>query len=224
MSEVGELISNIQEEDYIFDNELLHAYSIFNIERNNKFVPHEKSILNCLYDENSVEFVYNDSIFSQVQMEFLIDNINDLIKHMDKNPDIQLKDLNIVSDKELELLKSFSKTERLDFDENETILNYIHNNALKMPNQVAVSDTITDITYGEFDRYINALSAILHNLGVEKGECIGVLLPRIPMYIVSWMGITRSFAGRTRKMAISCPFPASIRRGIFRKPCCGPVP
>jgi ABC-type multidrug transport system ATPase subunit len=28
-----------------------------------------------LYDENSVEFVYNDSIFSQVQMEFLIDNI-----------------------------------------------------------------------------------------------------------------------------------------------------
>ena len=192
LSEVGELISNIQEEDYIFDNELLHAYSIFNMERNNKFVPHEKSILNCLYDENSVEFVYNDSIFSQVQMEFLIDNINDLIKHMDKNPDIQLKDLNIVSDKELELLKSFSKTERLDFDENETILNYIHNNALKSPDQIAISDTITDITYGEFDKYVNALSIILHNLGVEKGECVGVLLPRIPMYIVSCMGITKN--------------------------------
>ena len=92
----------------------------------------------------------------------------------------------------MELLKRFSKTERLDFDKNETIMNYIHNNALKMPNQVAVSDTITDITYGEFNRYINALSAILHNLGVEKGECVGVLLPRIPMYIVSCMGITRN--------------------------------
>ena len=192
LSEVDELINNLQEENYIFDNELLHAYAIFNMENNVEFVPHEKSILNCLFDENSVKFVYNDSIFSQIQMEFLVDNIKDLIKRMGENPDILLKDLNIVCDNEMDLLKRFSKTDRLDFDKNETIMNYIHSNALKMPNQVAVSDTITDITYGEFDRYINALSAILHKLGVEKGECVGVLLPRIPMYIVSCMGITRN--------------------------------
>lgn len=192
LSEVDELINNLQEENYIFDNELLHAYSIFSMENNDEFVPHEKSILNCLFDENSVEFVYNDSIFSQVQMEFLIDNIADLIKRMDENPEILLKDLNIVSDNEMELLKRFSKTDRLDFDKNETIMDYIHNNALKTPNQIAVSDTITDITYAEFDRYINALSGILYNLGIEKGECVGVLLPRIPMYLVSCMGITRN--------------------------------
>ena len=192
LSEVDELINNLQEENYIFDNELLHAYSIFSMENNDEFVPHEKSILNCLFDENSVEFVYNDSIFSQVQMEFLIDNIADLVKRMDENPEILLKDLNIVSDNEMELLKRFSKTDRLDFDKNETIMDYIHNNALKTPNQIAVSDTITDITYAEFDRYINALSGILYNLGIEKGECVGVLLPRIPMYLVSCMGITRN--------------------------------
>ena len=134
LSEVDDLINNLKEENYIFDNELLHAYSIFNMENNDEFVPHEKSILNCLFDENSVEFVYNDSIFSQVQMEFLIDNIADLIKRMDENPDILLKDLNIVSDNEMELLKRFSKTDRLDFDKNETIMDYIHNNALKTPN------------------------------------------------------------------------------------------
>ena len=192
LSKVNELMNNVQEGNYIFDNDLLHAYSIFNKTKNYEFVPHEKSILNCLIDENSVEFMYNDSIFSQTQMEFLIENISDLIKRMDENPNILLKDLNIVSHKELELLKSFSKTDRLDFDENETILNYIHNNALKTPNQIAISDTITSITYSEFDKYINALSAILHNLGVEKGECVGVLLPRIPMYIVSCMGITKN--------------------------------
>ena len=192
LSEVNELMNNIQEDNYIFDNDLLHAYSIFNKKNNDEFVPHEKSILNCLIDENSVEFVYNDSIFSQTQMEFLIDNIYDLIKRMDESSNIKLKDLNIVSDKETDLLKSFSKTERLAFDENETIMDYIHKNALKTPNQIAISDTITDITYSEFDKYINALSAILHNLGVEKGECVGVLLPRIPMYIVSCMGITKN--------------------------------
>ena len=92
----------------------------------------------------------------------------------------------------MEILKRFSKTDTLDFDNNETIMDYIHKNALKSPNQIAISDTITNVTYGEFDKYINALSAILHNLGVEKGECVGVLLPRIPMYIVSCMGITRN--------------------------------
>ena len=192
LSEVDELINNLPDEDYIFDNELLHAYSIFNRKNNDEFVPHEKSILNCLFDENSVEFLYNDSIFSHVQMEFFIDNIHDLIRRMGENPEALLKDLNIVSDNEMELLKRFSKTERLDFDKNETIMNYIHNNALKTPDQIAVSDTITEITYAEFDRYINALSGILYNLGVKKGECVGVLLPRIPMYLVSCMGITRN--------------------------------
>ena len=131
LSEVNEYINNIEDEDYIIDNELLHAYTIFNKEKNNEFTAHEKSILNCLLYENSIEFIYNDSIFSQVQMESLADNINDLIKRMHNNPDIQLKDLNIVSDKEMEMLKRFSKTERLDFDKNETIMNYIHNNAIK---------------------------------------------------------------------------------------------
>lgn len=65
-------MNNVKEDHYIFDNDLLHAYSIFNKTKNHEFVPHEKSILNCLIDENSVEFVYNDSIFSQTQMEFLI--------------------------------------------------------------------------------------------------------------------------------------------------------
>ena len=192
LSEVKEIMNNIEEENYIFDNELLHAYSIFNLKNNGDFVPHEKSVLNCIINEKTIEFVYNDSIFSHVQVEFLAENINDLIKHMAENPNILLKDLNIVSDKEIELLKNFSKTDRLDFDKNETIINYIHKNALKTPNQIAISDTITDITYGEFDRYVNALSAILHNLGVEKGESVGILLPRIPMYLVSCMGITKN--------------------------------
>ena len=195
LSEVDKSIKNIQNGDYVFDNELLHAYSIFNLNNNNNnndFVPHEKSIINCLIDENHVEFVYNESIFSQNQMEFLIENIGDLINRMNNNRDILLKDLNIVSDNELKLLKTFSKTDRLDFDKNETILDYIHNNALKTPNQIALSDTITNVTYDEFDQYVNALSGILYNLDVKKGESVGVLLPRIPMYIVSCMGITRN--------------------------------
>ena len=192
LSKVTKLISNIEDEDYIFDNELLHAYSIFNTESNDDFNPHEKSILNCLLDKNSVKFIYNESIFSQVQMEFLIENIHDLIKRMDKNPKIKLKNLNIVSYKELDLLNKFSKTDRLNFDKNETIMNHIHSNALKTPNQIAISDTITDITYAEFDKYMNAISGVLYNLGVEKGESVGILLPRIPMYIVSCMGITRN--------------------------------
>ena len=192
LSKVSKLMDDIQDEEYIFDNELLHAYSIFNRKCNDEFIPHEKSILNCLFDENSVEFVYNESIFSQVQMEFLIENIYDLLNRMDEDPNVLLKDLNIVSDKELEVLKSFSKTDRLDFDKNETIMDYIHNNALKTPNQIAVSNTITDLTYAEFDKYINALSAILYNLGVKKGESVGILLPRIPMYLVACMGITRN--------------------------------
>ncbi len=189
---MDDLISNIQVKEHVFDNELLHAYSFFNKKINDEFVPHEKSILNCLFDGKSIEFVYNDSIFSQIQMEFLIDSIKDIIKRMDENQDTLLKDLNIVSDNEMGILKRFSKTDTLDFDNNETIMDYIHKNALKSPDQIAISDTITNVTYGEFDRYINALSAILHNLGVEKGECVGVLLPRIPMYIVSCMGITRN--------------------------------
>ena len=43
LSEVSGIMNNMEEEDYIFDNELLHAYSIFNRGCNDEFVAHEKS-------------------------------------------------------------------------------------------------------------------------------------------------------------------------------------
>ena len=47
------------------------------------------------------------------------------------------------------------------------------------------------ITYKQFQDYVKSFATALANLGIKKGDVIGIFLPNCPQYIVAYFAITR---------------------------------
>ncbi len=47
------------------------------------------------------------------------------------------------------------------------------------------------ITYKQFQNYVKSFATALTNLGIKKGDVIGIFLPNCPQYIVAYFAITR---------------------------------
>lgn len=48
------------------------------------------------------------------------------------------------------------------------------------------------ITYGELDTYSNRFANMLINNGIKKGDVVGINLPNIPEYVISWLGALKA--------------------------------
>ncbi|MBI5844725.1 MAG: AMP-binding protein [Deltaproteobacteria bacterium] len=49
-----------------------------------------------------------------------------------------------------------------------------------------------EITFEELDRYANRFANMLIASGLKKGDVVGINLPNIPEYVISWLGILRA--------------------------------
>ena len=50
----------------------------------------------------------------------------------------------------------------------------------------------TEINFGMLDRYSNSFAQMLISNGFQKGDIIGINLPNMPEYIISWLGILKA--------------------------------
>src|SRR5690242_12510469 len=64
-------------------------------------------------------------------------------------------------------------------------------NAVRIPNKVAVICDEQRIDYQELDRRINRLANTLLSLGVERGQAVTLMLPNIPEFIVAYFAIVK---------------------------------
>jgi fatty-acyl-CoA synthase len=60
---------------------------------------------------------------------------------------------------------------------------YVHDVALKHPNQIAIIHGDKKLTYKAFDNRINSLADYFRSIGVEKGDHVAVLLYNCPEYL-----------------------------------------
>ncbi|MCP4673675.1 MAG: long-chain fatty acid--CoA ligase [Desulfobacula sp.] len=58
--------------------------------------------------------------------------------------------------------------------------------ANSQPEQVALDYLGTQITFGELDKLVQRMANVFDQLGVKKGDPIGLHLPNIPQYVISY--------------------------------------
>jgi len=75
---------------------------------------------------------------------------------------------------------------------NMTLVEMIEKNAKKVPEKTAIIYRDSKITYKELNGTVNKMANALITMGLKKGDRIGLMLPRVPELVISFLSIAKA--------------------------------
>ena len=139
----------------------------------------EDSALTLNIHEDYLELAYNSDLFSDVYIEHMARNIENLVSNIINSPNQLIGDIDILSNEEKDLLADFCKGESALVDENNFLSHAFRAKALEYPDVVAVDDGINKVTFGELEKSSNSIAYDLKaNYNIGHGSRVALMLPR----------------------------------------------
>ncbi len=135
--------------------------------------------------ENDIllRFNYNTSIFRKERIQRFTDDYFEIIENIITQPDKKISQFSLVSQKELDTLNRWNKTEH-DFGKKLVSYDLFIETTNKKPNNIAVICEDSSYTYKEILNKVNAFSAYLSKNGVSKHQLVGVsVMPGVEMLV-----------------------------------------
>jgi len=134
---------------------------------------------------------------SRKQMRTMADAIKATMEQMMAQPDADIDRISIVSDEEAERIIKMGKGKEIDVDLSKTFANLFTEQAKRTPDAPAVVDRDSQLTYGEMDRYSNALARQLIDFGVQPNDFVCVMLDRFKEFPLAVLSIHKAGAAYT---------------------------
>ena len=134
---------------------------------------------------------------SRRQMRMMADAIKTTMEHMMAQSDATINSISIVSDEEAERIIQTGTGKEIDVDISKTFANLFTEQAKRTPDAPAVVDKDSQLTYGEMDRYSNALARQLIDFGVQPNDFVCVMLDRKKEFPLSVLAIHKAGAAYT---------------------------
>ena len=111
---------------------------------------------------------------------------------MYQNSNKKISEISILSQKEKDyLLNDFNKT-YLYYPQNETISTLFEKQVEQTPNAIALTFHNTKLTFDELNKKANSLANYLRNLGINRNDIVGIMLPRSLELIISMLAVLKA--------------------------------
>lgn len=124
-------------------------------------------------------------------LDLMLDKYIEILKYCLHKPDASIKELNLLTEKETQLLERFNDTQ-VDFPEDLTLLEFFEEHTKKFGHQVALISRNTKFTYGELDRKSNRLARYLQDFGIGEESIVGICLDRTPEMLIGILGVIKA--------------------------------
>ena len=134
---------------------------------------------------------------SRKQMRTMADAIKATMERMMAQPDADIDSIAIVSDAEAERIIRMGTGKEIDIDITKTFANLFTEQARRTPEAPAVVDRDSQLTYGEMDRYSDALARQLIDFGVQPDDFVCVMLDRRKEFPLAVLSIHKAGAAYT---------------------------
>ena len=145
----------------------------------------------------SVCVAYDNGKYSARLMQSLADAVKVTVERMLEKPDATLSSICMVSDEEAERIIKIGTGKDIEVDITKTFANLFTEQAKRTPDAPAVVDRDSQLTYGEMDRYSNALAHQLIDFGVQPNDFVCVMLDRKKEFPLSVLAIHKAGAAYT---------------------------
>lgn len=146
-----------------------------------------------LNTENTINIAYdyNISLYDKEEINSIHPRILNIINQLLENPNILVSDIDIITEKEKNiLLKDFNNTFET-YSKNKSIVNLFEDCAKNTPNKLALVSNGINLTYKELNELANKLAHKLIDNGIKNNSVVGILVNRSPEMIVGLLAILK---------------------------------
>lgn len=133
--------------------------------------------------------------YSRTFIEQFLKLFTGICKNFLCHPEARLKNIPVLLPEDIPGVLALSKGEDLPYDLALTFPEQIRRRAEKRPDDVAVVDCETELTYGEFERRTNILAHTLRSVGVSPGKYVGLMLSRRISFPIGALAVQKAGAG-----------------------------
>lgn len=139
-----------------------------------------------------VSYDYLIDKYDSIYVKKLHERIIYMIKQVTQNPQIQLKDIEIVTiDEKNKLLSSFNNV-NVNYPRNKTVVDLFEEQVKNTPDNIAVVYEDKKLTYKELNEKANSLANYLTKTGVKEKDIIGIRINKSLEMIIGIIAIIKS--------------------------------
>lgn len=138
-----------------------------------------------------IHFDFNSDLLDTQQVECISGHFKQVLTQMIKGEALSLSEIKVLTNEEREqLLHEFNDTQKAYAPA--TILDLFAQQVLKTPDSIAIQFEEEVLSYADLDAKSNQLAHYLLQIGIDKGELIGLCLERSLEMMVGILGIMKA--------------------------------
>nr|WP_278046118.1 non-ribosomal peptide synthetase [Clostridium beijerinckii] len=182
------IASTLNNEKIDLDGLFLKSYD--NSKKTSKF----DMTLNAIENDEKINLSiqYCTKLFKEETIKRFINHYLNILKAIVENREIELKEIDILSEEERDqLLYEFNDT-KADYPKDKTIQELFEEQVEKTPDNIAIVFEDKKLTYRELNEKSNSLARLLREKGVRPNSIVGIMVERSPEMIIGIMGILKS--------------------------------
>ncbi|MCU9591018.1 bacillomycin D non-ribosomal peptide synthetase BamC [Bacillus velezensis] len=142
-------------------------------------------------DSIHLKLTYNEQAYDRQYMMQVIEHVNRIFSILLFQPDLMIRQLNILSDSETNQLIAYNQT-AAEYPREKTIHQFLEEQAGRTPDQTAVVYEDSRLTYRELNERANQLARTLQSEGVQPDQPVGIMAERSLDMIVGIFGILKA--------------------------------
>ncbi|HEX9062541.1 MAG TPA: amino acid adenylation domain-containing protein, partial [Clostridia bacterium] len=138
-----------------------------------------------------IKIIYNKMVYAKYTIDSLYTHFFEILKAVTQNPDVLIKDIDILPSEEKEQLSKFNLT-KSDYPFDKTIAELFEQQVQKTPGEKAVIFGEKHLTYSELNERANQLAAMLTAKGVKRDVIVGVMTGRSIEMMIGILGVLKA--------------------------------
>ena len=139
-----------------------------------------------------IDYDFLAELFHVKEIEFMHDHLVRILWHALDNPQKQVSNLDMVSEKEKQkILIEFNDTEAY-FPKEKTVVQLFEEQVQKTPDLTALVFNDSKMTYSELNEKANQIARILRTKGVKPELIVGVMAERSLEMVIGMMGVLKA--------------------------------
>ncbi|MFB6456929.1 amino acid adenylation domain-containing protein [Chitinophaga sp. Hz27] len=142
-----------------------------------------------------LELEYNTNLFKQETIGRMYQHLNKLFEQVVATPEMIIRDITLLDNKELEILRSKADQTAIGYDRTKTIVDLFHEAAVKYPDNTALVVGDKKLSYRELDIRSGQLArCLVADYGVQPEQLVVLHFSRNEWMIISILAVLKAGA------------------------------